>query len=247
MGFIDNLRQRMANMLGASPTDFNRFNDAFMWATVGGGYSRYDPEMHTYLEEGYNENSLVFSVINAMAQKSSTVPIYIRDIKNEEEYRKLNQLRDATSYNLQVAQKMRYLALEKKALADRTMPLPLVNPNPYQTWTELHQMYKTFLRLTGNAYFYMEIPEEGMNKGVPQAIYLLPSHKVKIVVKDGVSMIGLENPVKEYQLVESNHLNTFPAENVIHIKYANPNYTQDGQHLYGFSPLRPLLKKYSVV
>ena len=229
-------------MFGVSPQMYNRFNDAFMWATVGGGYSRYDANMETYVDEGYNTNSLVFSVINAMAQKSSTVPLYIRDIKNEEAFKSLQDLRSVTGYDMGLTQKLKHKTLETKAFADQTMPLPLSKPNPYQTWTELSQMYKTFLRLTGNAFFYMEIPEMGMNAGVPQAIYLLPSHKMKIVVKDGVSMVGLENPVKEYQLIESQHLNTFPAEKVIHVKYGNPNYSSDGEHLYGFSPLRPLLR-----
>jgi len=229
-------------MFGVNPKMYNRFNDAFMWASTGGGYTPYDVNMQTYLEEGYNTNSLVFSVINAMAQKSSTVPIYIRDIKNEEAFDSLRKLRSATGYDMALTQKLKHIDLENKAFADQTMPLPIAKPNPYQTWTELSQMYKTFLRLTGNAYFYMQIPEMGMNEGTPQAIYLLPSHLIQIVVKENTSMIGLENPVKEYMLIEGDQQTTFPAEKVIHIKYANPNYSSDGEHLYGFSPLRPLLK-----
>jgi HK97 family phage portal protein len=55
-------------------------------------------------------------------------------------------------------------------------------------------------------------------------------------------MLGLENPVKEYMLIEGSVSVTFPAEKVIHIKYANPNYSDDGEHLYGHAPLRSLLK-----
>ena len=229
-------------MFGASPQMYNAFNDAFMWATTGGGYAPYDVSMNTYLEEGYNTNSLVFSVINAMANKSSTVPLYIREVKDEESFKRLKQFRDATSFNMALTQKLKHMALESKAFADQVAPLPLDKPNPYQTWTEMSQLYKTFIRMTGNAYFYMAIPDEGMNAGVPQAIYMLPSHLIKIVVKDGVSMLGMENPVKEYMLIEGNQQATFASEKVIHIKYANPNYSESGEHLYGFSPLRPLLK-----
>ncbi len=34
----------------------------------------------------------------------------------------------------------------------------------------------------------------------------------------------------------------FEAENVIHIKYSNPEYGNNGEHLYGVSPLRAALK-----
>ena len=241
MGLMKNWKRSLANMLGVNPQSYNAFNDAFLWAT-GGGYSPYDADQKTYLEEGYNTNSLVFSVINAMAMKSSTVPLYIRKVRDEEAFEGLKRIRQATGMDMGLTQKLKYRGLEAKAYADQVLPLPLERPNPYQTWTELGMLYKTFLRLSGNAFFYMPMPQDGMNKGTPQALYLLPSHQIKIVVKDKVSMIGLENPVKEYMLIEGKQCTTFPAECVIHIKYANPNYSEDGEHLYGQSPLRALLK-----
>jgi HK97 family phage portal protein len=241
MGLIGNLRESIAKMFGTnSRTMYNAFNDAFM--EIGGGYAPYDVSMKTYLEEGYNTNAMVFSVINAMANKSSTVPIYVREIKNEEAYDGLKKLRNATGYDMALTQKLKHLSLESKAFADQVAPLPLKKPNPYQTWTELGQLYKTFIRMTGNAYFLIESADDGMNKDEPKALYILPSHLMKIVVKDGVSMVGMENPVKEYMLIEGNQSITFPSEKVIHVKYGNPNYSEDGEHLYGFSPLRPLLK-----
>lgn len=241
MGVMGSMKRTLANMFGKSPKMYNAFNDAFMWAT-GGGWTPYDHDAKTYIEEGYNTNSLVFSVINAMAMKSSTVPLYIRDIKDMEAYEGLMKLRQATGYDMALTQKLKHKNLEVKAFADQTAPLPLSTPNPYQTWTELGQLYKTFLRLTGNAYFYMPMSSDGMNKGVPKALYLLPSHLVRIVVKEGVSMVGMENPVKSYMLTEGDQCVEFPAEQVIHVKYANPNYSEDGEHLYGHAPLRSLLK-----
>ena len=240
MGLIGNLRQSIARMFVNNQAMYNVFNDAFM--EIGGGYAPYDASMKTYLEEGYNTNAMVFSVINAMANKSSTVPIYIREVKNEEAYDGLKKLRYATGYDMALTQKLKHLSLESKAFADQVAPLPLKKPNPYQTWTELGQLYKTFIRMTGNAYFLIEAADDGMNKGEPKALYILPSHLMKIVVKEGVSLVGMENPVKEYMLIEGNQQITFPSEKVIHVKYGNPNYSEDGEHLYGFSPLRPLLK-----
>ena len=75
MGLIGNLRQSIANMFGASPKMYNAFNDAFMWASTGGGYTPYDVEQKTYLEEGYNTNALVFSVFSESLKPSAETAV----------------------------------------------------------------------------------------------------------------------------------------------------------------------------
>jgi len=241
MGILNNWKRSLGKMFGYSPTMYNAFNDAFLWAT-GGGHAPYDVKQSTYVDEGYNENALVYSVVNAMAQKSATVPLYVRPIKNEDAMQQIQKMVGATNYDMSLTQKIRYRQLEKKAFADAVLPLPLERPNPYQTWHELMYLYKTFLRITGNAYLYMERPTDGMNRGVPKAIYLLPSHLIKIIVKDKPQYLGLENPVAGYMLIEGDVAHEFDSEDVIHIRYGNVNYTEDGEHLYGHSPLRALLK-----
>jgi HK97 family phage portal protein len=132
--------------------------------------------------------------------------------------------------------------LKGKALGEELLGMPLERPNPTQTWTEFHELYKTFIRLTGNAYIYKMMPEDGMNAGTPVAVYLLPSHDIRIVVKTNASMLGVESPIDSYMLIQGNQYLEFDGEKVIHIKYANPNYSEDGAHLYGQSPLRAALK-----
>ena len=219
----------------------NKFNQAFIYQ-VGGGFTSYDVDGKSYLDNGYNVNPFVFSIINQQAIKTASIPYYIKEVEDKKAKNKLDVLLKATDNNLTPQQQIKKILLENKAFKDGLMDMPLEVPNPNQSWSEFHALYKTFLKLTGNVYIYMLKPEEGMNAGTPIAIYILPSHNIEIVVKDKVSLLGTESPVKGYMLIEGRQYLEFEAENVIHIKYSNPNYSEDGEHLYGQSPLRAALK-----
>lgn len=217
----------------------NAFNQAFF---LGGGFTEYDTEGKSYIEKGYNINSIVYSIINQQATKSASIPFSIKRIEDEPSMRKLQQIRLATKGDYTVQQTVRKLLLEDKAFSDEVIPLPLIAPNITQTWTEFIALYKTFLKLTGNVYIYILSPKEGPNTGKPLQIYILPSHLIQIVIKPKIDLLGIESPVKSYILTEGNHFVEFMAEDVIHIKYPNPNYSESGEHLYGQSPLRAALR-----
>ena len=44
-------------------------------------------------------------------------------------------------------------------------------------------------------------------------------------------------------MTEGSIYSTFPAEKVVHVTFSNPNFNQNGSHLYGQSPLRAALKQ----
>jgi HK97 family phage portal protein len=149
---------------------------------------------------------------------------------------------DSTKGNLSMTQRLKFTKLITKAYSKEDKPFPMERPNVNQTWTEWIALYKTFIKTTGNVYIYCLAPEDGVNKGKPVQVYLLPSHLMQIVVKDNVDFLTSENPIKEYILTEGASYIEFDAEKVIHIKYSNPNYDENGAHLYGISPLRAALK-----
>jgi len=128
-------------------------------------------------------------------------------------------------------QKAREMILSNKAFQNGEMDFPLDQPNPNQSWIEFVQLYKTFIRSTGNAYFYMLRVEEGQNAGKPMAIYCLPSHLMQIVLKKNANLLMLENPISHYMLIEGNMSQDFDVSDVIHIKYPNPNFDMEGSHL----------------
>ena len=46
--------------------------------------------------------------------------------------------------------------LESKAFENDYKPFPLEQPNPNQTWADIFALFKTYYRLTGNVYLYLQ-------------------------------------------------------------------------------------------
>lgn len=217
----------------------NKFNEAFFWGSLGGQVINDDNDLKRYIDYGYNINPDVYSVVNQISNKFTSIPYVIRPIEDEKANKKLQRLNTATKYNYTIAQEVKAYELKEQAFGDEDlMPMPLDKPNPQQSWTEFFTLSETFLNTTGNVYWYMVKPEMGLNTGVPTAIYILPSHLIEIVLKDEANFLDTSSPIDHYSLIEGNQYTDFKESSVIHIKYPNPNYNQDGSHLYGQSPLR---------
>ena len=220
----------------------NKFNEAF-FKLIGGMYTAYDDNGETYVEKGYNINPTVFSVISQQAKKTSAVPYYIKKVKDESSRKQLVRLKSATKYNMSTSQSVKQAILESKAYEDKgDKDFPLDRPNPLQTWEEIHEMYKTFMKLNGNFYMYMVTRSHPKNMGQPLEVYVLPSQYTQIVLKDNISLEPNSDPISHYMLTMGDQFVEFPSENIIHIKYPNPNYGNSGEHLYGQAPLRAALR-----
>ncbi len=240
MDLFNRLRNSIVRAIDPNQ-QINKFNQSFYWG-LNGGAATYDTLRTSYLDYGYNINPFVYYMIRQMSTKTSSVPLYIKKIENTKGLNQLNRLRKATGYDMTAQQKIQHLLLENKSFDKSDMPWPMERPNPNQTWTEWVALFKTFIKTTGNAYLYMDTVEEGPNAGLPLSVYWLPSDKIRIVIKENASMLSIENPVHYYILEEIRNYIKFESENIIHIKYSNPNYGVDGEHLYGMSDLRAALK-----
>ena len=219
----------------------NTFNQAF-FQFLGGGYTHYDINGQTYIDKGYNMNPDVYSCVNQMTTKTQSVPYCVKKITDKESHSKLSQLNTATKGVFTFNQFVKKAKLELKAYADKELPFPMESPNSTQTWSEIWALYKTYMKTTGNCYFYIMSPNEGVNAGTPVQLYVLPSHLVQIVIKHNANMLSVESPIDSYILIEGDQMIKFEAKDIIHIKYPNPNFDLNGAHLYGMSPLRSALR-----
>lgn len=241
MAVLGGFRRRLAGLI--SP-ETNLFNGAF-FGLLGSGYTSYDVSAASYIERGYAYNPDVYAIIQQQSVKHASIPKEVKLIEDEAHKRALDRLRMQTKGGLTPSQHIKKLSLEKKAYKEDYLAWPLEKPNPIQSWEELFALEKLFLRVTGNVFYYDAAPEEGMNKGVPIFRYILPSHQMQIVLKEGAGQMDfydVESPVDHYILVEGNKYITFPAEQITHIKYTNPLYDQEGTQLYGLSPLKAALR-----
>ncbi len=83
---FNGIGQRLSNIFQSNALK-NVFNEAF-YRFVGSGYTDYDDNQKTYIEYGYNVNATVYSIIQQMSTKASSVPLYIRRLENKKEARK---------------------------------------------------------------------------------------------------------------------------------------------------------------
>jgi len=229
-------RFRMALDVFLNPNK-NYFNEA-IYEMVGGLTSTYNNTLETLIVKGYGENPDVNAIVNQMAAKSMTVPYIIKPIEDVKSYNKKKRLPIELSY----IQKKQYNLLNKEAHNDIEQDMPIYRPNPNQSWEDLIFLYKVYLKVCGNFYLYKLAPKEGANAGTPLQLYVLPSHWMQIVLKPNSSSLTNENPIDYYIMEQGNQFIRFEAEDIIHIKRANPFYNQNGSHLYGYSELMAAIR-----
>lgn len=210
----------------------NYFNEA-LYKLIGGNTSTYNPTLTTLMEKGYAENPDVNAIINQMATKTTAVPYIIKPINDENAFKKLQRF----PINPTFLQTKKIDFLKKEAFKDVEQPMPIDRPNPNQSWEEFIFLYKVYLKVCGNFYIYKLSPENGINKGAPQQLYILPAHWMQIVLKRNASTLTDENPIDYYILEQGNQMIKFSQDSIIHIKRPNPFYNVSGSHLYGYSEL----------
>jgi hypothetical protein len=212
----------------------NLFNEA-MYKMIGGLTNTYNPTLETLMVKGYGENPDVNAMVNQMASKTTVVPYYIKQISDEEAVKKIKRY----PTELTIQQKRAIELLKKDAYeTDSEMPMPIDRPNPVQTWNDILFLYKVYLKVCGNVYFYKMSPKEGARAGEPLQLYILPAHWMQIVLKPNANMLSVESPIDHYIMqFGGNQYVKFPFDSIIHIKRTNPFYDNNGAHLYGRSEL----------
>lgn len=237
MGFRNDVINAFNAFRGKQKEQNNKYNNTFFFG-LNGYTSNDDTNLSKYLESGYNINGDVFSIINQKSSKLVSIPFCIKDIKDEDSYKKYKSFNKVTNYNPTITQKLKSTQLELKALSDNEHPMPFEMPNPNQDWNEFFKLSQVFLDLTGNVYWYKLKPENGLNSGEPIQLYCLPSHMMEIKLKKDANLLSVEDPIDYFEMTNYNYLTRFERDEVVHIAIDNPNYGMAGEQLYGQSRLR---------
>jgi HK97 family phage portal protein len=219
----------------------NAYNQA-AYSFIGGLPAQYDYKNQTYLDKGYKTNPDVFAVMDQRVRKVRSIPFYIKKVEDQQARKKIKQILEATKGDTTIIQKANIAKLESKAYAEEDLKLPLEKPNPNQNWSDLFALHELYFGLIGNSYWLKISPTDGLNAGVPTMVYVLPAHKIKLVLKKDADLLYDENPIEYYQLTDGDQKIYFKSEDIIHIKTANPDFDLNGSHLYGMSPMMALLR-----
>ncbi|CAL1518181.1 hypothetical protein MMC2321_01922 [Chitinophaga sp. MM2321] len=206
-----------------------------MWTPVTPIYPKIDQKAS--VDKGYVNNADVYSIISRKAQMASGIPFYVYKIKGEEGKKWLREYKALTSGEVVSSEAVAKSQIYKvKALqeVDDSNPINILlqRPNPGESQTEFLEKCYGFLDITGNSYIWKESLSMGANQGVPKALYTIPSQYTTIV-PDGTFPVSIAG----YMFFLWGEMG-LKKEEVIHLKYFNPDYQPDGSHLMGMPPLR---------
>jgi len=193
-----------------------------------GGVNWLNDNSQTYITNGYQSNPIVYSIIKLITDKLSSVPFYLYEVKNGQKLKSYKSL--VLNGNLVSTKALITKEQSLKEVENHPILTLLDQPNPDQSFSDFLKNAIGYKLITGNSYIYGQRPEFGSNRGKIIGLSVLPSQLMNIV----------GNQTVEYYNVSGSNTR-IEKENILHLKYWNPDYNA-GLQLYGQSPLRAGLK-----
>jgi len=204
---------------------------------VNGMLVPYQDNRNNYIVRGYNINDVIYSIIKLIVDKVKVSQWGLYKIEDESAYKQLQALK--SKKQLTPNEYVKSLKLQKKALMPVANPGKwgelLKYPNQQDTWTDFIGNGVIYKLLTGNKFMWAEIISAGANKGVPMQMQLLPAQFTEVfatgVFPKTVTGYGITHIPER----------VFKVDEVLHEKEPNPNWSVQGEELYGMSPLKAAL------
>lgn len=195
----------------------------------------------SYIDNGYNINDIVYSVVNLILDKVRIAPWGLYKVVDEsslKSYQAIVRKKNLSHKDYKKAIEYRSKALEPITNANMSVGklVELLKwPNDYESFPDFIANGCGYKLLTGDKYVWANVLDAGANKGVPQNLWLLPSQQTVIKATNTF-------PVKETGYEITSWKLSYRTEEVLHEKYWNPNWGVNGQQLYGLAPLKAALK-----
>lgn len=186
----------------------------------------------------YCDTDDIYSIVKRLAQTSAMIPMYPYYEKNESAARKLKQF-NPNDKPWQVKSLMTK-ALEDLPETDPVYSL-LENPSPTLSKYEFYEAAYSMLYLHGECLIYKE---RGEVRNAPIHLHILfPQFVVLNVTRTWPQHIVSYDYVIDGVKVISN----IQPDDIIHIRYFNPNFSINGTELRGLSPLRVLANRLTML
>lgn len=185
--------------------------------------------------EAYVSNSDAYSIIRRIAKTAAMIPILIYKIKDDKALKDYDFATKSNDYSPQALVKKQIL--KTKALEpvkdDHHLSNLLKNPNPHYSETDHKEGIYIFRLSTGNTMIYTPKLEFGVNAGKPAEFWVLPTQYTHPVVRRGNMP-----EILRWELSMGMTPLKIDIADILHLKYFNTDYSMDGNHLMGLSPLR---------
>lgn len=230
------LRQKAAMWLLKQA--FNLNTKALNGTSSIGGFAVYSPYSTFSNIDRYITIDSLYSVVKFRARTAGLIPFRVYKIKNQQklkEYQYKTQMKDFTTQGMVRKLLLKFQAMEE---VDDNNELQKLLDNPNQTYSkyEFWEGVYTSLILSGNTYILTGVPELGVNAGKVKEMYLMPPQYTAPVVEG-----NFPKYITGYQL-NMNGIANYKKEEVMHLRYFNPEFGANGSELVGLSPLTALHK-----
>lgn len=207
---------------------------------INGQITPYEDAKEAYVRKCYMLNDLLFTVVKLIVDKATVAPWGPYKIVDKKAFKMMEAYRKQLHKPLAVT-KMKAYAI--KALEpyndDEQLNRILDNPNPNSTWSKHHQALWTLKLITGDYYEKWDVYGGGLNGGKIASLDEMPSQYMQILNNRAIPV-----RVTGYELLTSlSGALKYSIDDILHEAYANPNWSIDGQQLYGMSPVQALLRR----
>jgi hypothetical protein len=205
---------------------------------VGGQVSWISDKLAAYVKDGYQANDIVYAAVMLVMDKIRCAPWSLYKVVDESSLKRyqgiINSKFDAKDW-------VEALRLRKKALEPMTSyntRLGKLNdllkwPNEDGTWNDLVADGAGYKMITGNEMLWANMLDMGANQGIPQELYNAPAQYMA-----PIATLGFPNKIVGWQL-NNGFIKQFKREEILHLKFWNPDYDSRGSGLLGMSPLKP--------
>ena len=226
MNFI---QRKLASILGL------RLNQTMITAQkIGNGVVTWSGQNKLeQVKSGYMGNDIVYSIINLITDKGKVADWYEYQIKDKKAYAKYKALTAQPDKINDWSEVVHYQSKSMEVVDKPSKISDLLKyPNEQDTWSDLIEVLLAYKLVTGDSYTYAKLIEAGANKGLPNALYALPSQYMSIIA----NVQAVPTEVVGYQLY-INTVTKFGIDEIMHDKFANLDYDGVGSQLYGQRPL----------
>lgn len=212
----------------------NKLTTALLQFVGNGQPILHDDNYREQVQKGYMYNPDVYAIINLITSAAKGVKWCLYEVTDSAKVKRYQRLpSEAKQYRLETVMRLKEQSMEEVYDSDNQLYRIMQNPNPLQGWTEFIEKALGFKLLTGNTYIHGVLLENGANAGTVNEMWIMPSQYMNIKASTGAEAL-----ITGYELDYGSQKAQFTPEEVLHMKYWNPDYEAAGSHLYGLSPLR---------
>ena len=196
---------RLLKYFGIKEGDIDKkLTDAIKSAIITGKSIVIDDSASDYIKYGYQGNADIYAIVSRYITMSRQAKLVLK-----------KKVKDG----------------KPEIVTDHQLTSFLKMANPTMSIDDFREAYTIFRLITGNVFFYKPLTKDGINKGKPTQLYILPSDSVQVESNNQ----AIFTPDIKYSLANSK--TDFTTEEIYHSKNYNPAFYSKPT-LFGQSPLQ---------